>query len=233
MKRSILAVMREERRTRARLSVHAVSAVLVVVATTGTASAFVPRLDTISFEWRPSADTVNVGDTVDLGLYLVADSGGPGLFSSFDMIFEWDASHLLMLDRDDTGMPPLWIYGFLADPYGLNEADPPLDGDGLFAATAYPGQPISVSPSGTLITTFRLQALTPTPSTMLSIVPSGGTPVGETFIADQDGYRVTGTLGSASVTIVPEPGAAGLFLVGSLIWLGSPRWRRRRAGVVQ
>jgi hypothetical protein len=178
----------------------------------------------ISLEWRPPTQTVSVGDPVNIALYAVSSEPTSLRFSSLQAIFNWDPSRLMLLGRDDTGRPSLWMYGFLADPYGLNEAAVPADGDGLYVAIASLGHSVTVTSTGTLLTTFLFKAVAPASQTTLSIVPSGGSPTGESFVTDEDGYRVTGGLGEATVTILPEPATLGL-LAASVV-----AWRRRRYG---
>ncbi len=177
----------------------------------------------ISLEWRPAAQSVSVGDSVNIALYAVSSEPTTLYLSSIQAVFRWDPSHLTLLGRDDTGRPPLWVYGFITDPYGLNESPVPADGDGLYVATASLGHSVGVTSAGTLLTTFLFRAIAPASQTLVSILPSGGRPAGESFVADDDGYRVTGALGEAAVTVVPEPGT--LWLIGVVLMaLGRRRY---------
>jgi len=180
----------------------------------------------INLEWRPNAQTVNVGDAADLGLYAVSDSGADQLLSAADVIFTWDSAFLDLLGNDNTGGAPLLVSGFpTVDPYSLNEAVPPQDGDGFYLAYAFLGMPVAATPAGTLLTTFQFQAVGQTPATDVFVAATGGSPEGHTAVYDgtTPALEVTGTLGSASVTIVPEPSTLAWLALGGL---GAIRRRR-------
>lgn len=180
----------------------------------------------VNLEWRPADQTVNVGDTVNIGLFAVADD--PDLSQSMaamDVIIFWDAMYLQLLGIDDTGGPGWLTSGFPNDPYGLNEAIPPQDGDGLYTAFAQFGDPVYATPEGALVTTFQFSALAETAGAALEILESAGLPLFETIVysGDTPNLAITGTLGSALVTIVPEPGALSLLFLSGLCVL-----RRKR-----
>jgi hypothetical protein len=171
----------------------------------------------INLEWRPAAQTVNVGDPVSIGLYAVCDPGATQLFRAADIVFAWDPVYLHLLGIDNTGAVPLLSSVLPAnDPYNLNgPTPPPTDGDGYYRAWASLGQPLTVTAAGSLLTTFKFTALAQTPQTVLSIPVSGGSPALDSRVlgSQEAGTIVTGTLGSAAVQILPEPGALGLLLV--------------------
>lgn len=136
----------------------------------------------VNLEWRPDFQTVNVGDTVNVGLYAVSDSAQNQDFTLLQLVFSWDAASLAFIGLDDTGgLPPA------ANPFrdvsnncpGFNENDPapPSDGNGLYTWKALPGQSAAATPAGTLITTFRFSAMIGTTSMaqvqMLDVVDAG------------------------------------------------------------
>jgi len=167
-----------------------------------------PVVANIGLEWRPSAQTVNVNDPVNIGLYAVSDSSADQLLSAADVIFSWDPVFLDLLGNDNTGGAPLLVSGFPAvEPYNLNESVPPQDGDGFYLAYAFLGSPVAATPAGTLLTTFQFLALAETPGTDVVVEQTGGSPQGHTAVYDGTvpALEVTGALGSATVTIVPEP----------------------------
>jgi hypothetical protein len=172
----------------------------------------------INLEWRPASSTVYVGDTVDIGLYAVVDQDTQ-LFRALDMVFTWEPDCLGFLGLEDTG--ELWSSGFpTSGDHGLNESNPPQDGDGYYRAFAAIGAPIEITTDGFLLTTFRFAALAPTPATLVDIPPSGGTPPPlETIVWGGPGANtnVTGTLGDAWVEIlIPEPATFMLLALGTL-----------------
>lgn len=173
----------------------------------------------INLEWRPLAQTVSVGDPVGVGLYAVSDSGVSQDFSSTQVIIEWDPGFLELTGNDDTGGIGWLGSSFMpGDSFGINEADPPADGNGMWMGTLMGEVP--VFPEGTLLTTITFNALletTGTPVGMLSELTIPTYPTGRTKMLDFEG-SVLGTLGEdAMVTIIPEPSTAilfGLVMVG-------------------
>lgn len=164
-----------------------------------------PVLGDINLEWRPVDQTVLVDDVVHLGLYAVSDSGEDQLLSAVDLLFSWDPSDLELQGLDPAGGAGLLFSGFPGgDVYNLNEAVPPQDGDGYYLAFAPFVSAVAATPSGTLLTTFLFRALAETPSTQVLILETAGAPEGRTVVFDGSvpNTDVTGTLGSATVTIV-------------------------------
>ncbi len=159
----------------------------------------------INLELRPATQTVAVGELVAIGLYAVSDDPEMDqLLSAMEVIIAWNPTLLELSGNDDTGGPVLLYSGFTPDPYGLNEVIPPQDGDGIYSALAALGQPVPATPAGTLITTFQFSALATTSSTIVEILELAGNPEGRTVVLDGTvpNLDVTGTLGSAEVTIV-------------------------------
>lgn len=184
----------------------------------------------INLELRPGNQTVAVGAPADLGLYAVSDSGVNQLMSAADVLFTWDPTKLDLLGNDDTGAVLSLSSGFpTSDPWGnINQNasffDPPTGGTGYYAIKAFfgAGNAIVATPAGTLLTTFLLDALAPTPDTVFSIVMNADGPdphgaPGKTSVYDgtTPNLDVTGTLGVAHITILPEPTALMLLLVGA------------------
>jgi hypothetical protein len=173
----------------------------------------------INLEWRPLEQTVNVGDPVGVGLYAVSDSTADQLFNSVQVILAWEPSYLQLIGVDQSGSIGLFTSAFTAgDSFGLNETNPPTDGDGMWFGFVSPGQTRPATPAGSLLTTIMFQALAETPSSlvdMLDTVQNGEHPAAFTKVI-QGTDDVVGTLSiSASVEIVvPEP--SGLFLFGAV-----------------
>ena len=175
----------------------------------------------IDLEWRPLEQTAAVGETVGVGLYAVSAGESPHYFSAAQVIINWDAAYLELLGTDETGGVGLYSSGFPADDaFGLNEASPPADGDGLWVGLAFPDV-LPATPDGSLLTTLIFEAVAPTPGTAVAMVPSGGDPLGYTkIIGDEPGLDVLGTIGPpASIQIVPEPATAMAFILGVLMLL--------------
>jgi hypothetical protein len=165
----------------------------------------------INLEYRPVDDILEVGETARIGLYAVWDGQEHHSFSAMEVIFAWDPMYLQFLGIDDTGGVELLSSSVpFPHPSGLNEADPPQDGDGLYIAWAPLGDPVETTSEGVLVTTFLFDALEATSSTAVEILEDWGTdPVYETFVIDGEipGLDITGLLIGTSIEIVlPCPG---------------------------
>lgn len=113
----------------------------------------------INLEWRPVSQTVQVGDKVNLGLYVVSGTAEPKSLSSVRVVFSWNPIHLRLLGLDPTGGAPISFSGFPVNgDCGLNEVVPPQDGDGSYSGGTL-GSPVNATPEGTLLTTYQFEAL--------------------------------------------------------------------------
>ena len=161
----------------------------------------------INLEWRPNNQHIQEGSVVEIGLYAVSDDpNADQLLSAIEVVFSWEPQYLQLLGKSDP-VAPAWLYsGFSNDPYGLNEVNPPQDGDGIYTAWASFGSPEAATPAGTLVTTFRFLAIRPRPLTAVSMLVSAGSPPGSTVVFDGQvpNLDVLGTIGSATVTIDPN-----------------------------
>lgn len=173
-----------------------------------------PAVAAIDLEWRPLTQTVNVGDPVGIGLFAVSDSGAPQGFSSVQVIMDWDPTYLALTGNDTAGALPLLGSSFLpGDSFGINEADPPADGDAMWVGTVFFGQELDATPTGSLLTTITFTALAPTPSTLVGILPEAThppRPTGRTKLLDLEGDALGVFGGPAEVIIIPEPGVMSL-----------------------
>jgi Ca2+-binding RTX toxin-like protein len=171
----------------------------------------------IDLAWRPLQQTVGVGDSVALGLYAISDTSESQYFSAAQTVLAWDAEALLLTGLDTDGGVGLFSSTFPEnDAFGLNEANPPADGNALWVGLALGVLP--ATPAGSLLTTVTFAALQPEAVGSVAILPSGGDPTGYTkvigAIPNQD---VLGSIGpAATVTIVPEPAVCGMLLIGVL-----------------
>jgi len=170
----------------------------------------------IDLEWRPLSQTVNVGDTVNIGLYAVASQDQET--AGMRLCLQWDPIYLSLLGVDNNG-PYTWNFsGFDAgDP--LNQ--PLTDGDGLYRAMMQLGTPAVATPAGLLVTTLQFQALTETPGTLLTIPATLAGQTTTVWGTNPVNVNLTGTLGSAQVEIIPEP-------TGLLVALGAVALLRMR-----
>ncbi len=160
----------------------------------------------IDLELRPEQAIISPCNILDVGVYAVSDDEGDQYLSVIEMVFSWDPAVMQLVGLDDAGTVDLLGISFPPfDPFHLNEAVPPQDGDGLFQALANPiiGPP-PATPEGSLVGTLQFQLLGPDPAAEVVIERSGGKPVGFTIVYGVDAplQNVTGTLLNAHVQIV-------------------------------
>jgi hypothetical protein len=165
-----------------------------------------PALADINVEFRPDTQTVNVGDTVNVGLFVVSDSAEDQLMSAAQMVVTWNPTYLRLLGLDHTGAVDLMGSSFPSFK-PLNEVVPPQDGDGLYIAMAMLGLPVTATPAGALLVTLQFEAREPTAGTPVDIPATIADPPGETIVYDGTvpNWPVTGTLTGAVVVIGETP----------------------------
>ncbi len=157
----------------------------------------------INLELRPVYQVGCVGYTVGVGLYAVSDDPSASqTLSAMDVIIAWDPNYIQLLGNVDPGEPVWFVSTFIIpDAYGLNENNPPQDGDGIYTALAQPGEVVDATPEGTLITTFQFDVLAESDGVPVEILATAGDPEGHTRVFSGDGpnIEVTGTLSGAVV----------------------------------
>ncbi len=159
-------------------------------------------LSAVDLELRPVPDTAPIGRYVNVGLYAVSDDDT--LFSAMDVVLTWDST-LLELHSVTKDSPDDWdfLFGFMPDPLldGLN--DSLLDGDAWFQAASF--TTATATADGLLVATFRFSTLADTPFTDIVIEDALGDYSTTQVLKPGSGNNdVTGTLGSASVTVLSE-----------------------------
>jgi hypothetical protein len=167
-----------------------------------------PAAANIDLELRPTTQTVFTwsGENVEIGLYAVSDDATIQELSALQAIIQWDPDYLQMIGNHGDGAVPLLGSGFpVPDPFNLNEADPPKDGDGMYVAFAPLNGTVEATPEGALITTFVFAPIVYNPATPVNILASAGSPPGDTIVFDGEiaGLDVTGTLSGCLVEILP------------------------------
>lgn len=178
----------------------------------------------INLELRPSLQSVLVGQTANIGIYVTSNDGANHTLAAADVVFTWAPGLLQLTGLNNSGGAPLLSSGFPG--VSPNESNPPADGDGYYSALAFLGTPVTVTPLGTLLTTLKFTALNLTLGTDINVIPSGGSPAVHSAAYDGTIPNLddTGTLGSARVIVLPEPASAALLLLSGLAIL-----RRRRS----
>ncbi len=182
----------------------------------------------VDLGFMPEDQTVNVGDTVDIQLIAYSDDDTLQSIGAMGVILNWDPNVLELVGNiDDEEAPYEWLSsGFPDDSVfdGLNETWE--DGDAMYQALAQfaPDPPAFASPQGLHVTLFRFTALAPADLTTITIPDAMGQySVTRVFHGFKPGLEVTGELGVAELTIVPEPVSLALLALGSVALL-----RRRR-----
>jgi hypothetical protein len=163
-----------------------------------------PSLADINLELRPVASTVEERKLVHIGIYAVSDSAANQQFSTLSIIFSWDPAVMCLQALDAAGGPSGSFSFPFPDNSGNNEVRPPQDGGGMIVGFATPlGTSFTATPAGTLLRTLVFEAEEPTAApTSVQIQPSGGSVFTlQTQVLAGAGTDVTGTLGSASITI--------------------------------
>lgn len=178
---------------------RATAAAIAIAITTSAARAEIDVL--LEVTGKPAA----CGELVEVALSVVSDDDGDQLTSALQVIIAWDPEILVLVGHFDTGAPLLFS-DFPEDPFGLNEDDPPLDGDGIYVAFGELGEPIAATPTGTLITTFVFHALEPA-RTPIDIVATAGSPEAHTIVFDGTvpNLDVTGLLAGAVAIVTAAP----------------------------
>lgn len=187
-----------------------------------------PAKAAINLELQPGVQIVNVGDTVNVGLYASSDTSVNQALAALNVILGWDTGYLQLTGHTQAGAVPMMSTGFpLNDPYGINGPSFPADGDALFVGFAPLGNPALATPAGSLITTFQFTALAQTSGTLLDILTSAGSPLTNTVVYDGfvPALDVTGTLTGSTIIIIPTPASVAALALGFFV-MG----RRRRAG---
>ncbi|MBP7746378.1 MAG: hypothetical protein KA383_09595 [Phycisphaerae bacterium] len=178
----------------------------------------------VNLELRPTASTVIIGDLVEVGLYAVSDDGTNQAVRAMDVILAWDPA-TLALDQAQplvNNGPYAWLMsGFYSDSSadGLNNTW--ADGNAFYQAVGNFVSLAYATPEGLLVTTFRFHALTNTPSTNITILPSFGLVTQTRVWGEGAGQDVTGTLGSATIQIGPTAdwGLVSLELSDAACWV--------------
>lgn len=163
----------------------------------------------INLEFRTSSPMVHVGEQFDVALYAWSDDPfSDQSFSAVEVVFQWPTDNIQLLSLVGGGDVDLVIEGFpVTGSNGLNEAQPPQDGDGLYIGWVDLGATALATPAGTRITTMRFQALNVTADAPIDIAEYGGFPIRPTIVysGEVPNLPVTGTLTGTSVEVRPIP----------------------------
>jgi len=133
----------------------------------------------IDIELIGPTGTVGIGETIDVKVVL-RRSGLDSLlpaghsFMALDLIFGWDPKHVELMGLSQAGAVTLMASYFpsvAADYTGINEANPPKDGDCLYYALAPIGTSVPVTEAGVLVTTFKFKVVGEFVDTFVDVIP--------------------------------------------------------------
>ncbi|MBT8487174.1 MAG: hypothetical protein HKO59_13465 [Phycisphaerales bacterium] len=155
----------------------------------------------INLHLRSTVLTVDVGETFDVFIVAVSDSDVPQSLSAVDTIIGWDPTWLELVSADAASAGDAI---FADDPFGINEASPPADGDALLTYLAPFGSPIDAMPAGTAIARITFRGVATTELTPLDILDTAGDPPGSTRVFDGTvpGLDVLGIVKGTAVTVI-------------------------------
>ncbi len=164
----------------------------------------------INVEFRCD-DPMVVGETVSVEVYLVSDDETHQLASD-EIIITWDIFALQLEGAaDNPALPINPFFAMFPDFLPLN--DSLIDGNAMYIALAWGGDPIIATQSGTLLTTFTFTVLSDG-ETFVDVPAATADPLGVTVIwsGEIPNLPVTGMLTGTVIggPVQPEPCGADL-----------------------
>jgi hypothetical protein len=159
-------------------------------------------LGDVNLEWRPAFREAEGGETVNLGLYAVAEQGEESMVL-IQAILTWNADFMTLVEVDDTGGPG-WQFSGFRDDQGLDDLNGSFeDGDAFYFAWIRPGgDPVNATEEGTLVATFRFDVSGNDPGSPLEIPERFGEYSRTGIVGGGEEYDVTGALGMAELVLV-------------------------------
>jgi hypothetical protein len=160
----------------------------------------------VGLELRPALQgPLVMGETAELGLYVLAETGTDQPIAAINAILTWDTSQVELVDHVDNG-PYAWMFSAFPDDSdldGLNNTF--LDGDALYQALVMPAPsaPAVATTAGLLVTTLRFQTVGPGTGLVQLVSTAGESTVTEVIDAETVGLSITGSLGApAGIEII-------------------------------
>ncbi|RMH27434.1 MAG: hypothetical protein D6692_07940 [Planctomycetota bacterium] len=161
----------------------------------------------IGLEFRSTANDPPIGQEFTVDLYAVADTPADQYLSAIEAIFTWPPS-VQLVGLNTSPDADLIYEGFpSAGSSGLNEANPPADGDALYIALASLGTPVPATSAGTRITSLRFLVLSSDPNATFHLLPTAGNPPTHTvvFSGITPNLDVTGNLTGITLGVGTPP----------------------------
>lgn len=130
----------------------------------------------------------------------------PQRFIVADVVLDWDSSVLRLIGaNEDTAHPMVWDslsrFPLANDDYtGINETDPPADGNAMYYSYANLGE-ILIVDQPVELAVFQFELLQPQVVTEVRLLPKLTVMyLGETVVYGGAGLRVTGNLGNVTIS---------------------------------
>jgi hypothetical protein len=146
-----------------------------------------------------------VGETFEIGLYAVSETGIGQPVGAVSVILTWDPSELELLDVIDDG-PYDWVSSGFPNDSGLDGLNNTfLDGNALYEAWGFfPPNPVAIAtPGGLLVTTLQFSALGAGTAQVTVAAQAGSATRTRVLDGETPGLEITGGLGlPAEVDII-------------------------------
>jgi hypothetical protein len=161
----------------------------------------------INIEWRNvQPQPVQVGQSVEIDLYVVSATAVNQQLSSVAVIMGWNPARLKLLGRVDNG-PYSWLISNFPNDASLDGLNNTFeDGDALYQALgqASPNPIATATPAGLHVTTMRFQALQTGQAFVNFRAHAGVQTDTEVLDINPPGLDITGTLGASAVVNVVD-----------------------------
>lgn len=155
---------------------------------------------------KPTFQVVQVGESVDLGLYALSSNESDWPISGMDVVVLYDPTRLHFYNLTSMGAPYNWLQNGFFWPSPDNINDDLSDGQMMYTAWAQLGVPAVAPGNGLLVTTFQFQAQAEGCGEYVAVVPAWGTSATtRVFDGTTPNHDVTGNLGAAKILVV-SPG---------------------------
>lgn len=161
----------------------------------------------IGLEFRSSANDPPIGQEFTVDLYAVSDTPADQYLAAIEAIFTWPPS-VQLVGLNTSPDADLVYEGFpAAGSSGLNEANPPADGDALYIALGSLGTPVPATAAGTRITSLRFLVLASDPAASFQLLTTAGSPPTDTvvFSGITPNLDVTGDLTGITLGVGTPP----------------------------
>lgn len=166
-----------------------------------------PAAADIGLEFRSAANDPPLGQEFTVDLYAVSDTPADQYLSAIEAIFTWPPS-VQLVGLNTSPDADLVYEGFPAPgSSGLNEANPPADGDALYIALGSLGTPVPATSSGTRITSLRFVVLSSDPNATFQLLTTAGSPPTNTVVYSgiTPNLDVTGNLTGITLGVGTPP----------------------------